>query len=87
MPNPNWSPSPVDTMSLAAIRWFACSLEASAIEMYATDRTTYSEIERILRVALNEIAHLPVRGIAGDEDCPEGYVLCDGLCRPACITD
>ena len=81
----NWNPSPADAMSLAAIRWFACTLEALAIELYATDRTTYPRIEQILRDALKELNATPVKGILHDEDCPDGYVRCGDVCRPACV--
>jgi hypothetical protein len=80
-----WSPSPADTMSLAAIRWFACRLESTAIEIYATDRATFNEIEGALTAALETISAINVKRPLVEEDCPEGYKMCDGLCRPACF--
>jgi hypothetical protein len=82
-----WSPSPNDAMSLAAIRWFACNLESLAIDIYATDRTKFKEIETALNTALRAISGINVNRPIGAEDCPEGYALCNGLCRPACLED
>jgi hypothetical protein len=33
-----WEPSAEDGMSLAAVRWFANSIEIFAFELYATER-------------------------------------------------
>jgi hypothetical protein len=87
MVKPNWSPSPTDTMSLAAIRWFACTMEAYAIELYATDRSAFPHIEKVMRKALKDLGNAKVKPIKDDDDCPDGYIRCGDLCKPACFMD
>ena len=87
MATQNWSPSPTDATSLAAIRWFACTLEATAIDIYATDRDAYPLVEQVLRHALSQLRDLPIRNISGDDVCPDGYVMCGIWCKPACFMD
>ena len=86
MPPTKWQPSPNDTTSFAAFRWFANSIENDAMELYATDRGTYEQIEEVLRHTLKDLAAL--RGKLalppGNDDCPEGWVLCNGVCAPSC---
>ena len=80
-----WEPSARDGMSLAAFRWFANTIENFAIELYATNRDTYPEVESILRNALEELKAVRIQfplGVA--DDCPDGYVLCHGVCAPSC---
>jgi hypothetical protein len=81
-----WNPSPRDAMSLAAFRWFANTIENFAIELYATDRDSFPEIERVLRGTLTELKATRVRFAVPEEEngCPDGWVLCDGVCAPAC---
>lgn len=87
MAKPNWNPSPTDAMSLAALRWFACTLEAFAIDIYATDREAYGRIETVFRKALKDLGDIPIKEITGDDDCPDGYVRCGLFCKPACLAD
>lgn len=82
-----WEPSPNDAMSLAAFRWLANAIENRAMELYATDRGAYHDIERILRQALRELAQTKAQFKVSEEEngCPDGWVLCsDGLCAPSC---
>ena len=82
-----WEPSPSDAMSLAAFRWFANEIENRAVELYATDRGAYHDIERILRHAVKELSHTKTQFAVAQEEngCPDGWVLCaDGLCAPSC---
>ncbi len=81
-----WAPSPDDAMSLAAIRWFACVIETYSIELYATNPATYKHTEKILREAVRKLGLERLKAGQGlsDEDCPPGYRMCDGICKPSC---
>lgn len=81
-----WEPSPDDAMSLAAIRWFACVIESYSIELYATNPSTYEHTEKILREAVRKLGlqRLKVGMGLTTDDCPPGYRMCDGICKPAC---
>lgn len=83
-----WEPSPEDTMSLAAFRWFANSIENFAIELYATDRGSFEEIERILRGTLAGLKDVRTQIKLSEDDsaCPDGFVMCHGMCAPSCET-
>ena len=82
----NWEPSPKDATAIAAFRWFANALENRALELYLTDRTHFEHIESVFRRTLKEIDDTQARSrVAQEEDgCPEGWVLCDGICKPSC---
>ena len=81
-----WEPSAEDGMSLAAFRWFANTIENVAIELYATDRRSYPEIEAVLRDTLKELKSVRSSYAVSHEEngCPDGYVLCHGVCAPSC---
>jgi hypothetical protein len=80
-----WKAVPNDAIRLAALRWFALTIEKEGIELYATNSATFPEMEKILRKALGEIDHLRDRFSAEEDGCPEGYFLCDDdVCRPSC---
>lgn len=80
-----WEPSPEDTMSLAAFRWFANTIENFAIELYATDRGSFEEIETVLRTTLHELNGVRTRiKLSADSGCPDGFVMCEGMCAPSC---
>jgi hypothetical protein len=81
-----WEPSTNDAMSLAAFRWFANALENASVEVYATNRASFKEVEEVLRHALNDLGQVRKRYAVTPEEngCPDGYVLCDGICAPAC---
>ena len=80
-----WQAVPNDAIRLAALRWFALTIEKEGIELYATNTATFPEIEKILRKALGEIDDLRDKFSLANEDCPEGYILCDDeVCRPSC---
>jgi len=82
----SWEPSAEDGMSLAAFRWFANTIENFAIELYATDRRSYEDVETVLRNTLKELRSVR-RGFTlsnDDDSCPDGYVLCHGVCSPSC---
>jgi len=73
-------------MALAAVRWLANSIENLGIELYATDRESFPEIERVLRNTLEELRAVRVQFAVSEEEngCPGGYVLCHGICAPSC---
>ena len=84
-----WKPDPEDAIRLAALRWFGLELERLAIEIYATDKSKYPEMESVFRKAIKGLKQAGLGGPHQDEEeCPPGYVLCnDGLCAPACDPD
>jgi hypothetical protein len=73
-------------MSLAAIRWFANALENDAVELYATNRESYQRIEAVLREALHGLVMVreEFQITAEENGCPDGYVICNGVCAPSC---
>ena len=79
-----WKPYPEDAISLAAFRWLANTIENFAIELYATDRGSFDEVEGVLRNTLKELQHTRRNFAVSPEDCPDGYVLCHGICAPSC---
>ena len=81
-----WKPSSEDATSLAALRWFANTIENFAIELYATDRESFPDIERVLRDTLAKLKGVKAQFSVPDEEngCPDGYVLCHGVCAPSC---
>lgn len=80
-----WKAVPNDAIKLAALRWFALTIEKVGIELYATNAASFKEMEKILRKALGELDDLRDRFELANEDCPEGYILCDDdVCRPSC---
>jgi hypothetical protein len=83
-----WEPNASDAINLATIRWFALAVEAKAIEIYGTDKTVYPEILAALNKGLSAINTVNVKKpIAGDGDCPPGWVRCADDCAPACMED
>ena len=81
-----WQAEPDDAIRLAALRWFAISIERLSIEIYASDKQQYEPIEDLLRHTLKRMEKIGKRAdVREDEECPNGYVLCrDGLCAPMC---
>jgi hypothetical protein len=81
-----WQAGPEDAIRLAALRWFSLEIERMGIEIYASDKTKYKAIEKVLRQAMTAMNATRDRIAVGDPDeCPDGYVLCkDGLCAPMC---
>jgi hypothetical protein len=81
-----WIPSPNDATSLAAFRWLANTLENEAMALYVTHPDKFGEIEHVLRHALHEMHRLKSANYVAMEEngCPDGWVLCDGVCLPSC---
>jgi hypothetical protein len=85
MPLSEWKPSANDVTSFAAFRWFANSIENESMELYATDRNTYEHIEHVLRNTLARLAALRIKlALPPEDDCPDGWLLCNGVCKPSC---
>ena len=80
-----WQADPDDAIRLAALRWFALEIEKLAIEIYASDKTTYRAMETVLTNTVKQMGELSKKLMLEDDECPEGYVLCkNGLCAPMC---
>jgi hypothetical protein len=79
----DWAPSPSDVMNLAAVRWFALTIEKLATEIYITDRALYPSLKEVLKHAVDDLNRVR-QPLVGDEECPPDYVMCDGLCVPMC---
>jgi hypothetical protein len=84
-----WGYSNKDATRLAAIRWFANSIEKVSIELYATSPTTFAQTEQLLKDCLAGLTfqRQQIRQSIGAVECPDGYELCRGLCQPACESD
>jgi hypothetical protein len=78
-----WEYSPKDALRLAAIRWYANTIENLSIELYATNPVTFEETEVVLKETLGRL-RLQRQQIGAPPDCPDGYELCGGLCVPSC---
>lgn len=87
-PNTNkWQANADDAIKLAALRWFACTIEAEAIQIYATSPSKYPKIEAAMMACVKEIhGLLPTTGLS-DDDCPPGYVRCGNECAPMCMSE
>src|ERR1043165_5919889 len=85
-----WQPSGDDAIKLAALRWFALMIEAEAIQLYATNRVTYSSMEAVLRgtiAALHDVKDKAIPPTVDPGECPPGFFLCGNECAPACFED
>ena len=83
-----WEPSPGDAINLATIRWFALMVEAKAIEIYGTDPAVYPELQKVLANCLGEVSSIKApQPVAGDGDCPPGWVQCGEDCAPVCLEE
>ena len=86
-----WQAAPDDAIRLAALRWFALTLEQRSIELYATNTKTFRKMEHVLRNALHDLDEIGIKFALGEDDeCPEGYIPCgNGVCKPSCdrLTD
>jgi hypothetical protein len=80
-----WIAESRDAISIAALHWYAITIEKVCIEIYATDRKRFKALEALLQSQVRDLYKF-AKGVKGDEDdeCPEGYVMCNGLCAPAC---
>ena len=81
-----WEPSSKDATAIAAFRWFANALENEALEVYMTDRRHFERIEHVLRRAVKELSNIRQNAMVAEDEngCPDGWLLCDGVCKPTC---
>jgi ferredoxin len=80
-----WEYSPKDALRLAAIRWFANTIENLSIELYATNPVTFENTEALLKETLQQLKLQREQiSTTGQDECPDGYELCGGLCVPSC---
>jgi hypothetical protein len=73
-------------LTLAAIRWYAMSIEKLAQDLYITHRSMYPAVQAALDKAMNDLEALrnQLTSQALDGGCPPGYKNCDGFCLPVC---
>lgn len=81
-----WEPSPNDATNIAAFRWFANQIENEALELYASDQGNFARLEDVLRNTLKELGYIREKSFIPQEEngCPDGWILCDGICKPSC---
>lgn len=74
-------------MTLAAIRWYAMSIEKYSMDLYITNREQYPAVKAILDNALGSLDQLRAQqSVAGqDSGCPPGFKNCNGICLPDCL--
>jgi len=73
-------------LTLAAIRWYAMSIEKLAQDLYVTQASTYPSVQATLDKAVADLEGLrkQLTGQALSGGCPPGYKNCDGFCLPVC---
>lgn len=73
-------------MTLAAIRWYAMSIEKHAMDIYITDRAQYPAVQAALDAALDRLAQMraEMKATALAGECPPGFENCNGICLPNC---
>lgn len=80
-----WKPAPANAIQLAALHWYALTIEQMAIEAYATNPGKFAALDQYLRGVLKDMRRIADQTI-DDGDCPDGWIRCsDGLCSPACL--
>jgi hypothetical protein len=74
-------------MTLAAIRWYAMSIEKYAMDLYITNREQYPAVKDILDHALDSLEQLRAQQsvMSQDSGCPPGFRNCGGICLPDCL--
>jgi hypothetical protein len=74
-------------MTLAAIRWYAMSIEKYAMDLYITNREQYPAVKAILDNALESLEQVRSQQsvMAEDAGCPPGFKNCGGICLPDCV--
>lgn len=72
-------------LTLAAIRWYAMSIEKLAQDLYVTRPSMYPSVQAALDKAMANLEALrtPLTSQA-EGGCPPGYEYCGGICLPAC---
>ncbi len=74
-----------DALNMAAIHWLALESEQTAVDVYVTYPERVPQIVASLRAQVTTVRGIGKGGMTlGSDDCPEGWVECDGLCVPMC---
>lgn len=73
-------------LTLAAIRWYAMSIEKLAQDLYVTRPSMYPSVQAALDKAMADLEALrqPLTSQAESGECPPGYERCAGFCLPIC---
>ena len=73
-------------MTLAAIRWYAMTIERMSTEIYITNPSNYPQVKNALDAAVSALEKIRVgtTTAALGGGCPPGYQDCDGVCLPKC---
>jgi len=75
-----------DALNIAAIHLLATQLEQVATEVYVTNPDRMKDVLAMMRADVEALRSLAPKTLSdNDEDCPEGWILCDGLCMPICM--
>ena len=75
-------------MTMAAIRWYALTIERLSTELYATNPASFPKLQQALNDALAALEALraprasALAAMSGG--CPPGFKDCDGICLPKC---
>ena len=74
-----------DALNLAAINWYALSINRLATQVYVTDPKRFTDISNALTEALESLKQVQMALAAPCGDCPDGWECCrNGLCAPTC---
>jgi len=83
-----WSPQDDQTaLTLAAIRWYAVSIEKLATDIYITNKALYPEARAVLDQAFRDLGQIRKSLQSAqmtEQGCPPGYEDCGGVCLPSC---
>ena len=74
-------------MTLAAIRWYAMTIERMSTEIYITNPSNYPQVKNALDAAVSALQKIRVDIVTaslGGGGCSSGYQDCDGVCLPKC---
>jgi len=72
-----------EVSALAAIRWYANTIENVALEKYCGKVSRYRQIDRILKNTIKELKAISSAGFRKEPDCP--WPICpNDICAPSC---
>lgn len=75
-----------DALNIAAIHLLATQLEQVATEVYVTNPARMKDVLAMMRADVEALRGLAPKTMSdNDEECPDGWILCDGLCMPMCM--
>jgi hypothetical protein len=75
-----------DALNIAAIHLLALQIEQVATEVYVTDPDRFEDVLAMMREQVGALrGSTPTSFSDNDDECPEGWILCDGLCMPMCM--